>query len=271
MSRKKNYAFIFLAFGLSYFITPSTAQASLNYPNCQDNPYLNDQMQCRIAPYLLPLDHPMKPRLDAIFSSSRVIENERSLLDAGFSIIAGPMPVSFVIVARHPSVPGYVFKMYLDSESRSRKDIPHWLSLARRCDGAKGIRKIIKKEKIRHFAVPDKWLYVLPVYPFSNVLNPEPIILMETDMDLESYEVTKQMWQTVVTRKHLDELYSILKHGYGGRGTVCLSINVPYTKQGKFAFTDTESPKAELELKNVKKYLSKEMQRYWDRLIKDNP
>lgn len=178
-------ACVFLALSLSCFA------AALDYPNLKDNPHIDYRMQLQIAPYLLPLDHPMKPAIDSIFSQSRVIENERTLVDAGFEIIAGPMPYSFVIVARHPSIPGYVFKIYLDSEIRSRKQIPHWKWLYYRCTGAEGIRKIIKRKNIRHFLVPDKWLYVLP--PCSSVLNPQPIILMETDMEPESREVTEYM------------------------------------------------------------------------------
>ena len=251
---------------LSCLIAPLQLTA-LNYPNFNDNPCLTPRLQSTIAPYLIPLDHPMKPTLDTIFSMSRVIENERSLVDAGFEIIAGPMPLSFIIVARHPQIPGYVFKIYLDSEKRCRKEIPHWLWLARRCAGAYGIRQIIERDKIRHFSVPDKWLYLLPVYPYSSAAHPQPVILMETDMQPESYEVTQHMWKTAVTRKHLDELYHILKHGFGGNGTIFLYENIPYTKQGKFAFTDTEDTRAKLELKHIKKYLSKEMQRYWDSLI----
>lgn len=210
----------------------------------------------------------MKPTLDAIFSKSRAIENERTLVDAGFEIIADTMPRSFIVVVRHPEVPGYVFKIYLDSENRCRKEVPHWLALTRRCVGAQGIRKIIERKKIQHFAVPDKWLYLLPVYPYSNSLHPEPVILIETDMQLESKEVTKKMWKTAITEKHLDELYAILKHGYGGRSTISISTNVPFTKLGKFAFTDTEGDQSYLHLKHVKKYLSDDMKRYWDSLIK---
>lgn len=266
MFGKKFYAFFFLV--LSCSAAPSFLGAGIDYPNCKDNPYLNDQMQYKIAPYLLPIGHPVKPVLDRIFSRSRVLENERTLVDAGFEIISGPRVRSFVIVARHPEVPGYVFKLHLDSESRCRKEVPHWLWLVRRCIGAKGIRKIIKRENITNFVVPDKWLYVLPVYPFSSALNPEPLILIETDMELESKEVTIEKWKTVVTRKHLDELYLILKHGHGGHGLLKLPSNVPYTKHGKFAFTDTEDLKADLKLEYIKRYLSKDMQRYWDKLIK---
>jgi hypothetical protein len=258
---------LFLALSLSCFATLSATDAALNYPNFKDNPFLDKRMQSSIAPFLLPLDHPIKPMLDSIFSTSRAIENERTLVDAGFTVIAGPMPFSFIIVARHPAVPGFVFKVYLDSESRLRKQIPHWKWLVRRCIGARGIRNVIKHENIRYFLVPDKWLYVLPVYPYSNVLNPQPIILVETDMEPESHQVSEHMWKTAVRSKHLDELYSILKQGYGGSGTLCLSHNVPYTKSGKFAFTDTEDRRADLKLTYIKKYLSKDMQHYWDSLI----
>lgn len=271
MNLRKNHKLILGVLSLSCFIAPLAAQKEINYPYLKDHPVLDYRTQATISPFLLPLDHPMKAILDSIFSQSRVIENERTLVDAGFEIIAGPMPRSFIVVVRHPEAPGFVFKIYLDSENRCRKEVPHWLSLTRRCIGAEGIRKIIERKKIQHFSVPDKWLYLLPVYPYSSSQNPETVILMETDMELESDEVTKKKWKTEITKKHLDELYSILKHGYGGRSTISISANVPFTKQGKFAFTDTEGFQADLNLKHVKKYLSDDMKRYWDSLIKDNP
>lgn len=267
MSVIKKHTFTFLAFCLSYFANLPSSHAVFNYPNFNDNPSLTDRMRSTIAPYLLPLDHPMKAKLDSIFSQSRVIQDERTLADAGFTIVAGPMHRSFVIVARHPLIPGYVFKLYLDSEDRLRKEVSHWLSLTRRCVGAQGIRQIIERKKIRHFLVPDKWLYLLPVYPFSNALNPEPVILMETDMEPETLETSIQAWKTSITPEHLDELYSILKHGFGGEGTMSLFVNVPATKHGKFAFTDTESRKTKLKLQNIKRYLSHDMECYWDSLI----
>lgn len=260
MSKGKFFAVVFLA--LSCFV-----YAAPDYPNLKNNSLIDYRMQLQIAPYLLPIDHPMKPMLDSIFSQSRVIENERTLVDAGFEIIAGPMPYSFIIVARHPMIPGYVFKIYLDSESRSRKNLPHWKWLFYRCTGAEGIRKIIKRKNIRYFLVPDKWLYILPTYPYSSAMNLQPIILMETDMEPESAEVTERMWKTGITRDHLDELYSIFKHGHGGPGIVMLTDNVPFTKKGKFAFTDTEDPQGGAKLRYVKQFISEEFQEYWDSLI----
>lgn len=264
---KKKYRLILLALCLGYFAGLSASHAVLNYPHFYDNPHLTERMQVTIAPYLLPLDHPMKATLDLIFSQARVTESETALTDAGFEIIAGPMKRSYIFVVRHPEIPGYVFKLYLDSEKRFRKEVPHWLSLARRCAGAFGIRKIIERENICHFLVPDKWLYIFPVYPHSNELDPEPILLMETDMEPENLEVSAHMWNTVITPQHLDELYAILRHGYGGSGALSLFGNVPFTKKGKFAFIDTEKPKAHLPLKYIRKYLSKDMEIYWDSLI----
>ncbi len=212
------------------------------------------------SPYLLPLNHPIKPQLDLIFSQSRAIENQKTFTEAGFDIVIS-MPHSFIIVARHPSIPGYVFKLYLDSETRTKDNIPPSEWLTRRCQGAAKIKEIIKKEKIEHFIVPDKWLYVLPA---SKEHDPNPVILVESDIDLATPQMTASAWKTSIKPKHLDELYAIIKQGVG---SIHVVSNIPYTKDGKFACIDTENINKPLKLKKVKKYLSKEMQLYWDNLL----
>jgi hypothetical protein len=214
-----------------------------------------------MSPYLLPLDHPVKPSLDALFSASRVTENEASLLQAGFQIIAS-MPGSFVIVARHPSVPGYIFKLYLDSEKRHKEETPNCEWLARRCIGAKMIRNLITKKKLSHFTVPDKWLYVLPI-PEKAIPDLQPVIVVATDMELVEDAESERAWATLITTEHLDELYTILKKGYG---SIRVCANIPYTKKGTFAFIDTEYPVRLLKLKRVTRYLPEEMQPYWERI-----
>lgn len=262
MCSPKKYLFSILMLGLGCLVTLPVFSALPKYPNFQDNWYLDQRMRDKIAPHLLPLTHPIKPVLDSIFSKERVLQSMDTFLNAGFEIIAGPMPLSFVIVARHPEVPGYVFKLYLDTASESRYDIPYWKWLVRRCEGARGIRNIIKKKKIRHFLVPDKYLYVLPVYPFSNVVKPQILILVETDMQVEPHRVTVEKWKTA-KRAQLKELHSILKYGYAGESTRNLIANVPYTRFGKFAFTDTEDPTRKVGLRIVGQFFSKEMQKYW--------
>lgn len=235
-----------------------------HYPHLYDNPILTPEMRDRIAPHLLPLRHKMKPVLDAIFSTSRAIENEDSLAAAGFITLHSKQS-SFVKVLKHPEVPGYLFKIYMDTETRLKQDKPGWEWLTQRCEGAKRIRDFIKNKKIKHFSVPDKWLYLLPIDPPTKGPIHQPVVLLVTDMNLVSKPEILEAWKTVPTREYLDELYYILSHGCGSR---FLSSNIPYTKSGKFAFIDTEYPDRKITLWKVKEFLSDEMQLYWDELCK---
>ncbi len=254
---------LFIVLALRILCSAGELGASL-YPHFDDNPYLDDETRRSAAPYLLPLDHPIKPAVDEIFLRSRVVDDERTLKDAGFEIIAA-MPGSFVIVARHPAIPGYVFKLYLDSESRCKDGIPNHLWLIRRCIGAAFIRNFIERKKIRYFTVPDKWLYILPWQHPSFGPSRSPLILIATDMQLVSEEATRMAWKTHVSRRHLKELYMILKRGHGSKRIV---ENIPYTKQDMFAFTDTEYPIRKIRLSKVKPFFSDEMQDYWERLTR---
>lgn len=261
------HSFLLVACILSCHAIGSAHAPAVDYPCFVDNSLLSNRMRSDMEPYLLPLDHPIKEKLDCIFLQSRVLENERTLVEAGFNIIVPPLPNSFIIIARHPEVPGYVFKFHLDSETRSRKQLPHWIWLVRRCEQAMQIKKIIARKQVQNFVIADKWLYILPVYPPSSSADPQVAIVVETDMELDTYEMSAHMWKTAITHKHLKELYSLLKHGYGGPSVLYPLTNIPYTKQGKFAFIDTEGPRSDLNLKQITPYLSEEMQQYWTTLI----
>lgn len=239
------------------------AKHRTNYPDFKDNPYLSSSMRDKMKPYLIPLNHPIKPILDALFSTGRVLQDENSLAQAGF-VVLHSQPSSFIKVVRHDALPGYLIKLYLDNETRTKGDKPGWWWLTRRCKGAERIREMINKKKMVHLAVPDKWLYIVPSwFPTAGPLV-QPVVVVETDMDLESHEMIAFAWYHLVTREVLDELYYILDHG---AGSYFLTGNVPYTKTGKFAFIDTEYPKREIKLKKVKDYLNPEMQAYWDHLM----
>lgn len=235
------------------------------YPNFDGNVFITDEMQKRIRPHLMPLDHPLKPVLDNIFSI-RVTQNVKTFINAGFHILFD-QETSFVKVASHPKAPGYLFKVYLDDEIRQKSNKPGWHWLCNRCEGAEKIRKYIKKNHIKHFAVPDKWLYPLN-YPNPNSISPQPVILVVQDMNITNRSGTLHAWQTKVTKRHLDELYGILKKGMGSQH---LTINVPYSHStGKFAFIDTEYPKRKFSMKRVPNYLSPDMQKYWLKLMRRN-
>lgn len=160
---------------------------------------------------------------------------------------------------KHPNAPGYIFKAYLNSEKQHpREGISGVEWLLRRCVGAEDLRKWMQKRRIRHFAVPEKWLYPL--------LHQErhPVVLIATDMQIQSQEMNLYAWKVLISQEHLRELYAILKAGYG---STYISGNILYTKSGKFAFVDTEKPRQTRDLNKIKPYLSEPMQLYWEQLI----
>jgi hypothetical protein len=239
-------------------------QKNLRYA---ENPYLTKEMLDTMRPYLLPLDDPLRHTLDAVCQSSRILENKNSFRQAGFITLVHQHK-SLIRVARHPLFPGYLFKLYLDSDPPKIRSKSGWVRLVRRCEGAENIRQLIKKKKLVHFTVPDKWLYppsVSQVPPATPVESVQPVILIVTDMDIVSPPESYEAWKTKITPSHLDELYCIISHGFA---SAFLAYNIPYCKNGKFACIDTEYPKRTLGYDRVRAYFSPEMQLYWDELVK---
>ncbi|MGK5594912.1 MAG: hypothetical protein ACSNEK_06105 [Parachlamydiaceae bacterium] len=93
-------------------------------------------------PYVLPKDHPIHVSLDALFSQSRATLNLKTLKKAGFQA-SKPRKFTKLIVAKHPSFPGYLFKLYLDAQ-RHYKDLPEYHYWAARIKGAQLVRKCIE-------------------------------------------------------------------------------------------------------------------------------
>lgn len=243
---------------LAFTLIFAPAWARDHYLNFDDNFCLDKHMKKEIKPHLLPADHPLKNTLDQIFSGPRVIENEIAFAEAGFETLQ-VRPGSFIVIARHPLLPGYLLKLYLDNETRQKDGVPGWKWLVNRCKGAENIRTLIRKKNLKHFIVPDKWLYPLPPDPKGR----HPIVLLVTAMNLVSQQQNKQAWLNV-TEEHLDELYSIISYGYA---SCDLFGNIQYTKEGKFACIDTEHPKRKLKLSRIRPHLSELMQTYWNKLI----
>lgn len=237
---------------------------ALTYPHLENNPSINNEMANTITPFLIPINHPIKKSLDGIFEKSRAIKNEKSFDEAGFDTLFIQNLHSFIRVAKHKALRGYLLKVYLDSEPNemARKG---WEHLRNRCEGAANVRQLIKSKKMAYFTVPDKWLYVLPINtPSSN--NDQPVLLVVTDMKLVSDSKTEEAWKTKITHQTLDELYCVISHGFGSSGLI---RNVPYTKDKIFTFIDTEKPKKTPNYKKVREYLSSEMKAYWDKLVKN--
>lgn len=266
-SEKKEAAALLLegAWETIYMRTfPASAKKTDFYPNFSDNSLFSDEIRAIIAPYLLPLNHPMKPFLDEIFVNSRAIENDEAFALAGFKTIS-----RYMRVAKHALLPGYLLKVFLDSEKRLHSGKrPGWLRLVDRCEGMMNIKKLIEKEKMQHFVVPEKMIYPLPMEPIPQSLpekEQQLAVLLVTDMDLTPHAVCREAWKTKITHQHLEELYSIISHGYA---STYLTANIAYTNQGKFACIDTEFPQRKLDFDKVRHYLSDEMVEYWDELVR---
>jgi hypothetical protein len=213
--------------------------------------------------YLLSGNHPAKPALDAIFRSIRATKDELIFQSSGFNTLFKKSR-SFIRVASHPSLPGYILKVYLDDEQRQKHNRPGWQWLVRRCEGAENIRKIIQQKEIEHFRVPGKWLYPLPPRPRS-ISGYQPFLLIVEDMDLVSREENEKAWKTMITREHLDELFSIVT---GAGGSSYRPDNIWLTRHGEFAFIDTEYPRQQFDFNSISPYLSPSMRKYWNSLVR---
>ncbi len=202
--------------------------------------------------YALYSDHPLRSKLDSLFSSSTTLQTQKNFEKKGFVILH--YRPSTLIIAKHAALPGYLIKVYLESSTRSKEE--NLENLVNRCRGAENIRNLIRQESLRYFTVPDKWIYTTPI-------GDVPVLLV-TDMDIVSKEQSKQAWKNLITKRQLEELYCIISHGYASS---CLPANIPHTRSGKFSCIDTEQPQREPRYENVKAHISKKMGIYWNDLV----
>jgi hypothetical protein len=215
-------------------------------------------------PYLLPEDSPILPVLDALFAN-RVTLDLNTLTDAGFEIISS-RPRSFVQVARHSALPGYVFKIYLDSLHEVKDNIPGWKWLVYRCKGAEKIRKLIIKNNLTHVAVPRKWIYQLPEYPLVPPgYDQKPTILIAEEMPILPDDINNAMWQTDLTKEHLKEIYFIISRASSVRPR---PDNICFMADGRLALIDTEYSFKSPDLGTIRSFLRPDLLAYWDKLVK---
>lgn len=240
--------------------------AEMSYNDFDSNPHLSASMRVRIKPHLLPADHPMKPALDAIFCTQRATLDQKSMRRAGFNILFAKKR-SFILVVRHPTLPGYLIKANVDSQKKLKHNIPAWKWLVQRCIGVQKVRRVIKQHQIEHFQAPKKWLYPLPVDPSPPYRTlRQPVVLLVEDMQLVSWEENLDAWKTKVTHRHLDELYLILSHA---GGSSYRPDNIWLSKNGKFSFIDTEYPyQTRPDYHRIRPYLSSKNRAYWDHLVR---
>jgi len=213
-----------------------------------------ENLQEDIQSYVLQENHPLVASLDKIFDSLTTLDSIKTLKEAHCKILE--VRPSTLVLAKHPALPGYLMKLYLHSSLRTEEE--KWRNLLNRCRGAENIRKLIQEKGLRHFTVPDKWIYITK--------GGDPV-LIATYMDIVSKEESKYIWKNSVTKEQIKELYTIISHGYA---STLLPHNIPYTKSGTFACIDTEVPKRVPKYSHAKAHLSDKMGEYWDKLVKNH-
>lgn len=232
-----------------------------------DGKELSQEVKEAVAPYLLPDDHPIKPTLDTIFSD-RPTFNLESLAKAGFQK-AKPRKFTKLIVTRHPELPGYIFKFYLDTQ-RFYKDSPEHELLIMRAKGAELVRnKIISLGLENIFKVPRKWLYALPATnTMVDSYYPKSFILVVEDMDILSTHENKKMWKSeVITYQLLDYVFILLDEL--GLDDSAKPDNIPFSKDGRIALIDTEAfDRYPILYKKLNRSLSNSNQQYWKEITR---
>lgn len=216
-----------------------------------------------LKPYLLPQDHPAKPILDKIFKKSRALTSLKTMMRAGF---VNPKPRKFthLIVTRHPDLPGYVIKAYLDAQRFPKNKPEHHFWLLR-IKGARMIEKTIHKygwENI--FKVPKKWIYPLPRRPHPLPdLPAKHYILIEEDMEILNDKENRKEWESsAVSKELLSHLYKLLEKS--GLHDCAKPDNIPFSKDGKIAFIDTQTfEEWPVAYNKLDEYLKPKMRNYW--------
>ena len=217
---------------LLFFFMLSMAFFSVGY--AYEKPEnISQELWDSIAPYFLPEDHPLKPKMDKIFGKKTVTKNSKTVNRAGF-YNSEPGKYSKVIVSKHPSLKGFVVKMYLDSNNQVN-------------DGEKFRERIWGAEKIKSameahsfgdvLKVPQKWIYPIQIFSDSG-LFPKQFVLVAEDMYPYSYDKSLKMWKYKTTKRQLKAVFVILTTV--GLPDCSYAFNIPFCKDGKLAFLDTE-------------------------------
>ena len=230
----------------------------------EKNPHVSPDDWEKVSPYFLPEDHPIKPKLDILFSQ-RITLDSQSLKKAGFE---SPEPQKFskTIVTKHKKFKGYYFKLFTDDQ-----DIDDAQKLYARALGAERVKNCLDRNQLHHLCkVPKKWIYPLPEYPApANHLYRKNFILIAEDMKVYSKKLSRKKWKSnLVTTELLDAVYIIIQEE--GLKDSINAFNMPFSRvDHKIAFIDLEETHEwPVRFKRLTPYLSSEMARYWSALIK---
>lgn len=233
-------------------------KSAISYPY---NSYVDHEVWEMLEPYFLPINHPLKKKLDSLFKIYRITLSRECLIEAGFTPLEKPKKDGNLVVAKNPYLKGYLFKIYFDTQK-----VREWDNFYRRATGAESIKKYIQKHKLQHlFRVPQKWIYPIPLnstLPNDPQLHRKNFILIVEDMHILNHHDNSEAFQTKVTRERLDELYALITHE--GLIDSVFRGNIPFNEEGQMNFIDTEHHhRSPIPYHFLNRYLNPEMQEYW--------
>lgn len=166
---------------------------------------------------------PIYSVLSDLFTDEKMFDSHDRLADEGFEILDNSS--TKILCASHPRAPGYLFKKY--DNKRGKRQLPNYM---RRVEGARILRSFIAEHGYTSVYAPRKWLYKLPS-DFS-----ERYLVVTEKLDLMSRDETKEAYDHI-EEKQMRELATIL---YYFRGLSSTAGNLPYAKDGRIVFIDTE-------------------------------
>jgi len=217
-----------------------------------------------LAAYLLPEDHPMKPKLDRIFDKAGVIKSRSALKDNGFIVNTRRHPNN-VLVAWHKRLKGHLLKIYTDDQPQ----MVDWQNWVKRINGIEIVRAAIERNGYGSLLkAPKKWMYRLP-----HIENPEDkqYILVVEDMVVFSDDSNRKCWKNPgwVTNEHLQALFTVIKEE--GLIDSLYIDNVPFSVDLRIAFVDTEHTNVwPVKFNNLSPYLSGKSRKFWESLFIEN-
>ena len=163
-----------------------------------------------------------------LFRDEDMFDSRSAWSAAGFDLIARSNSGK-IMVARHPSVQGLLFKKYTSDVDESAQTE----NFRRRLEGADELRRFVSDEQLSRIAVPRKWIVKLP-RPFSRRQTTH--ILVVEQLALLTEDQTKAAYRNIDAAL-LRELCIVLFHF---RGLDSIAKNMPFIADGRIGFVDTE-------------------------------
>lgn len=229
----------------------------------EKNPYVDPAVWDALAPHFLPEDHSIKDQLDLIFAASRVIQSPETIKKAGFKFVRSHSAKRIQVV-KHAKMKGYLFKFFTDEQPFGGV----WVDFAKRIEGAFHIEQAIKAHGYKElFKVPKKWIYPLPITPSPPLqLLRKDFILVVEDMHILKDKRNTFFWRSVALNKErMDALYLLLQEL--GLFDSVYPDNIPFCKDGKQAFIDTQHFHGwPIPFEQLMPFLRLEMQLYLEQL-----